>query len=337
MKRMKNLFFGLLGLLFLISCGKPNDPEVLIPPDISGGYKIVKSYQTSGWAQDVLKKDSLLYIAQGEGGLLILNVTNPENPQVVSTTTDFVKGYCSKIIKKDSVVYMAAGTFGINVLDVADPLAPYVSASNLNVKPARNFYILGDFLYTAISEQGIGICNISYPTQPDIRGTIYTIGYAYDLFVTSDTLRIIAACGEMGLSIYDISAIENGYGVYHAMGWCDTPGNAEALVVEEDQSLAFLACGTAGLQILDYADTANIHIVGSYDGAGYAKDLVKDGNKIYMATELSGLQVIDVTNIAAPFLIGSVDTEYALSLDFDDKYIYLADDIAGLVIFSIPD
>ncbi len=337
MKMNKLVLLYLTVIVILFGCGKPNDPESLIPPDVSGGYKIVKHLQISGWAQDVLKKDTLLYVAQGEGGLLILNVSDPENPQTVSVTIKDVRGYCTKLAMKDSVVYLAAGTFGINVLDIADVSAPYVTVSNLNVKPAKNLFILGDYLYTAISEQGIGICDISYPTQPDIKGTIFTVGFAYDLIVTADTNRIIIAGGEMGMSIYDISAIVNGYGVYRLMGWGDTPGNAEALIVEEEQSLAYLACGTAGLQILNYADTANIHIVGSYDGNGYAKDLVKDGNKIYMATELSGLQVYDVSNVTNPLLIGVVDTEFALGLAYDDKHIYLADDIGGLIIISIPD
>jgi hypothetical protein len=337
MKRILNFTLWLTGFIFLFSCGKPNDPESLIVPDNSGGYSVLTRFATSGYAQDILKKDSLLYIAQGEGGLLILNINDPENPDVVSTTTDYVKGYCSKIAMQDTAVYLAAGTFGVNVINITDLSAPHVTVSNLNVKPARNFYILGNYLYTAISEQGVGICEISYPTFPDIRGTVYTIGFAYDLIVTPDTNRMIVACGEMGLSIYNISQLQDGYGVYWPMGWCDTPGYAEALAVVEDQSLAFLACGTAGLQILNYADTANIHIIGSYDGSGYAKDLVKDGDKIYMATELSGLQVIDISDVTNPYLTGQIETEFALGVYYDEQYIYVADEDEGLIIVSKPD
>jgi hypothetical protein len=337
MKRIKNFTLWLFGLIFLFSCGKPHDPESLIPPDVSGGYSIVTRFATSGYAQDILKKDSLLYVAQGEGGLLILNVSDIENPQIVSTTTDFVKGYCVKIEMRDSAVYLAAGTFGINVIDISDVWNPQITVANLNVKPARSFYTFGNYLYTAISEQGVGICDISYPTQPDVRGTIFTIGYAYDLMVTSDTARLIVAGGEMGLSIYNISKIVDGYGVYWLMGWCDTPGYAEALTVVEDQSLAFLACGTSGLQVFDYSDTTNIQIIGSYDGSGYAKDLVKDGNLIYMATELSGLQVIDVTDVFNPRLVGQIETGFALGVYYDEQYIYLSDEDEGIIIISKPD
>ena len=336
MKMIKNFMLWLLGLIFLFSCGNPNDPESLIPPDLSGGYKIVYKFVTSGYAQDVLKKDNLLYIAQGEGGLLILDVADPLNPEIISVTTDEVRGYNTSLTMKDSVVYLAAGGFGLNVVDISDPLLPEVTASNVGIKPAASFALLGDFLLTAISEKGVGIAELSEPTQPDIRGEFSVSGYANGLALNDTTLLLVAS-GEMGMSIYDISDFQQGYGIYPHVGWCDTPGYAEAIKIRENDSIAFLACGTAGLQIIDYSDTANIFIAGSYDASGYAKDLEYKNNLVFMTTESSGLQIINVTDIAQPSLVGIVETEYALGLDLDENYIYLADDTEGIIIISIPD
>ncbi len=338
MDKMDKLnYFYLLGIVIMVSCGKPNTPESLSVPDVSGGYKIVRIFPTSGYAQDIVKKDNLLYVAQGEGGLEIIDIVDPFNPETVSITTEDVKGYANKIAMRDSVVFLAAGTFGINVLNVADPSLPEVTVHNLNIKPAKNSYILGNYMYTAISEQGVGIAEISYPLAPDIRGTVSTPGYANDLIVTSDTNRLLVASGEMGFSIVNISQLVEGFGVFWLSGWCDTPGYAEALTVLEDKSLAFLACGTAGLQIIDYSDTTDIHIVGSYDAGGYAKELIYKNNRIYMTAELSGLEIIDVSDITAPYLIGKVDTDYALGFDLDDHYVYIADQVQGLIVISIPD
>jgi hypothetical protein len=335
MKMSRLLVVFIVGIGLLYSCGKPNDPESLIPDDISGGYKILARYTTSGYAQDILKKDSLLYIAQGEGGLMIVNVADPEHPETVSVTSDDVRGYSTRIIIKDSVVYLAAGGFGINVIDVSDPLFPDVTVTNLGIKPATSFVLYGDYLLTAISEKGVGIAEISYPTQPDVRGEFPISGYANGLAL-NDTTLLLVACGEMGMSMYDLSDFQQGYGIYPHVGWCDTPGYAEAITIREYDSIAFLACGTAGLQIIDYSDTSNIFIAGNYDAAGYAKDLEYRNNRIFLTTELSGLQIINVADLAHPSLVGIVDTEYALGLEVDDKYIYLADDTGGLIIISIP-
>ena len=334
-----NKYFSLLlsGLIFLMGCGKPKDPESLVPDDVSGGYKIVTKFTTSGYAQDVMKKDNLLYIAQGEGGLLILDVTDPADPQTVSLTTEGVRGYCVKIAMKDSAVYLAAGTFGVNAINVANPDTPFVTVSNLPMKPARSFHIMGDYLFTAISEQGVQFSELSYPTQPDTRGQLFTTGYAYGLTTSSDSNYLFVACGEMGLVIYNISDFQEGYGIYKQAGWCDTPGDAQAITLLEEDSLAFLACGTGGLQILNYTDTSNIFIAGSYDSIGYAKDLIYDNQLVYLTTETFGLQIIDVSDITKPRLAGIVLTQMALGLDMDENYIYVADQVEGLIIFSKPD
>lgn len=328
-------FLMLAGLALLIGCGKPNDPESLVPKD--GGYKVVSRFSTSGFANDLLKKDNLLYVAQGEGGLSIYNVADPAHPSFVSLTTEGLRGYAGKIAMKDSVVFLAANTFGINVVDVSNPDTPFVTVTNLGIKPAKNFLVFGNYLFVAISEQGIGIGEISYPQQPDIRSQFFTRGYSYGLANSSDSNHLFVATGEMGLSIFNISNMQDGFGIYPETGWCDAPGDAETIVLDESRSLAFLACGTAGLQIINYADTSNIFIAGVFDSTGYAKDLLYSNNRIYLAAELGGFQIIDVSTPEAPKLVGAVATKYALGLDMDENYIYLADEDAGVIILSIPE
>jgi hypothetical protein len=336
--KMNRLFVILLSGLFLLnSCGKPTIPETVTKEDISGGYKIVNRIVTTGFAQDVVMKDNLAYIAQGEVGLMIINVADPKNPETLSVTSDDVRGYSGKIAMKDSVVYIAAGSFGVTVLNVSNPVEPVVTASNLSIKPAKNLYVMGDFLFTPISEQGLKVSDISYPTQPDIRGNTKTPGYAHDITITSDTNYMLVACGELGLSMFDITNFQNGFGEYALVGVGVTPGYAEAVTVLDEKSLALMACGTAGLQIVDYSDTTNVHIIGSFDGPGYAKELIYQNQKVYMTAEEGGLQIINVADPTKPTLIGLVELDYALGIDADDDYIYVADEDEGLVIVSIPD
>ncbi len=326
----------LLGIIVFLSCGKPTAPESLSKNKNSAGYRIVSRFQTAGRAQDVEVRDTLAYIAQGEGGLMIVNIKDRQAPRAVSQTTEGIRGYCTKIALKDTTAFLAAGTFGVNVVNAADPANPIVTAANLPLKPARNFHVFGKYLFTAVSEQGVRISEISYPTQPDIRGGMNTPGYARGVTASADSNFLFVACGEMGLAIFDISDFQEGFGTYRLVGWTDTPGYAEALIVLDDQSLAFLACGTAGLQIADYADTNNVHIVGSFDPGGYAKEILYRNEKVYLTTELGGLKIIDVADISRPHLLGEIDTEYALGLAMDEHYIYIADEEEGLIIIAIP-
>ncbi|MEA3443413.1 MAG: hypothetical protein U9R19_01660, partial [Bacteroidota bacterium] len=303
MKIFKFSTLFLFGLLLITGCGKPSDPESLATQE-SAGYKIVSQLSSTGYSQDVVVRDTLAYIAQGEGGLVIINIADKENPKIVSTTKEGVRGYSSKIALKDNAVYLAAGSFGINVLNVGNPDLPLITASNLAVKPAKDFHIMGNYLFTTISEQGFGVCDISFATQPIVRAETKTMGFARGITTSADSNYVFVACGEMGLSIYNISNFQIGWGIYPPVGWGDTPGYAEAVTVLDDESLAFMACGTEGLQIVDYSDSTNIHVVGSYDGGGYAKELLYENGLIYLTAELRGMQIINVSDPANPYLLG---------------------------------
>ena len=322
------------GLILFLGCGKPNDPEVLTPVENSN---VVGRLITPGNAQDLVKQDSLIYIAQGEGGLLIVNVANPEHPEIVSMLTENVRGYSTKIAKKDSVVYLAAGSFGLTVVNIARADTPFVTVSNLNMKPAKDILIRGKFLLTPNSEKGITIAGISYPEQPDIRGSLETPGYANGATVSADTTLLFVACGEMGLAVLNIADFQDGYPAYELLGWCDTPGYAEDVVLDEQRHLAFVSSGTAGIQILDYSALTNIHIVGKIDPGGYAKELVYKEHRVYFTAETNGFFVYDVTDPLAPNQLLSMKTEDARGLTLDDHYIYIADQSEGLIIVAKPD
>ena len=337
-KKLATLF--LISILFVYGCAKPTNPESLViptKPDESGGYTIVNKFVTNGFAQDVMKKGNLLYITQGQGGLVIVDVSDPKTPVVVSTTTDGVRGYSTKISMKDSAVYIAAGSFGVTVIDAGIPSHPIVSISNTSMKPAINLHIMGDYLFTATSETGVKIANIYDVLHPDTRGSIDEVnGYANDVCTYLDSTLLLVACGEMGLQVFDISNFAEGYGPYPLIGGCDTKGLAESIALSNTAPIAFMACGTAGLQIINFADTSHIFVTGSYSCGGYAKELIYENNKVYMTTELRGLQIFDVSDVNNPKLIGVIKTEYALGIDIDEKYIYITDEKEGLIIIAKP-
>jgi len=330
----KYYFFLLISLTLLISCGTPNEPESIIGGD--GGYKIVSKFMTSGYSQDVVLKDSLVYISQGQGGLVIVNIINPSKPKLVSELTYGLRGYSYKLANKDSVIYLASGTFGVTPIVVADPANPISVPEIRSIAPAKNFHIMGDYLFTAVSEEGVNISKINDPIHPDFRQTFFVPGFAQSVSTSADGSLLLIACGEVGFTIFDISDFQDGYNIYPVVGWLDTPGYTEDVTIHPDLPVAFLACGAGGLAIVDYSDTANVKTIGSFDTGGYAKEVIYTENKIYITTGLRGLQIFDVSNLYSPIRIGTVETKLAKGLAVDAKYVYVADEDEGLVIISIP-
>jgi len=322
-----------MAAVLITGCGKPNDPESFYT---SGGYTIVKQFQTPANAYDITLKDTLCYVAQGEGGLLIVNVKDPLNPKIVSVTTENVRGYSRRITGHGNHVYLSAGTFGYTVVDVNNPQIPSVTASNLHMKPAKDALIFDNYMFCSVSEQGVYIAELSVPGYPDIRGNIFTNGYANGIAVNSDMSLMFVACGEMGLSIYDISDFQDGWGTYPRVAWLDTYGYAEAVVLNEEKEVALVASGSAGMYIIDYSDLNNIHTSSIYESGGTAFDLICKGNTVYLSAEKGGFHIVDISDVSEPQAIGRLYMKQSMGFDMNDNYIYVSDPNDGLLIISIP-
>ncbi len=328
--------FIFISLILIQGCGTPNDPESILGGD--GGYKIISKTATSAYAQDVVIKDTMLYVAQGEGSLVVIDNKNPANPSIITVYThDQYRGYSYKLAMKDTIIYIATGLFGITTINVADPRNPNFEGNNRNIKPAKDFCIFNGFLFTALSEEGVSIADISsYPSQPEIRGGMVTPGYAQSITVSSDSNYALVAIGELGLAFYDISELQNGYGIYPLIKVVDLDGYAENVTINPDMPVAYVACGTGGLAVIDFSDSSSIKLAGKFDTGGYAKEVCYQNNKIFITTELRGLQIIDVSNPNYPVRIGSVQTPFAKGVAADSKHIYVADEDEGLIVISIP-
>ena len=333
---MQKSLFAILFIasVLLASCGTPNDPESIIGGD--GGYKVVSKFTTEGYAQDVLVKDTIAYVTQGEGGLMIINVANHNQPRKLSSKIDSLKGNSNKIAIKDSLIFISAGSWGVSVVDVSHPLIPSVKTYNVTIKPSIGLDVMDDFVFAAIGESGFKVSKIVDINQLDPRGETFAPGFAQAVFVSTDKKYLFVACGEMGFAFYNISELQSGWGTYPMVGWIDTPGYAEDVVSHPSLPYAFLACGTGGLFVIDYSDSLNVKVVGSYSTGGYAKEIIYKDNKVYVTTEMRGLQIFDVSNLYAPTRIGTVETKYAKGLAIDDRYVYIADEQEGLIIISIP-
>ena len=204
------------------------------------------------------------------------------------------------------------------------------------MKPARSVFVYDDFLLVPVSELGVKIAELSFPTQPDIRGSVYTEGFARGLDISADSSLLFVVSGEIGLTVFGISNFLNGWGNYPKKGEVILSGYAESISLSDEHSLAYIACGSAGLEIVDYSDLTDIKVVSTLNVNGYAGDLEVIDDMVYLSSGKGGLHLIDVSDPLRPEQIGTFYLEQANGLDYDDNYLYITDESDGLVIISRP-
>lgn len=91
-----------------------------------------------------------------------------------------------------------------------------------------------------------------------------------------------------------------------SLSFVSIPGFANGVAV--NGNTAYVAAGSAGLQIVDVTDRSNPQIIESFALPGNANDVRLLANFAYVAAGSSGLQVVDVTNPLAPVVRGTFNT-----------------------------
>jgi|GEM_PF-6398860 len=294
-------------------------------------FKIVSIYQTKGYAMDVVMRNDTAYIAEGEGGFAILDLTDIGNPTLVGECD--THGSSQAIALLDSFAYLAVGKNGVSTVLFNDPTVPvWQSLGAGGDDNATDLAIISphmdtmSYIFTAEKDQGMLVLQI-FPSYPGFPLPFYTFNVpGYENGLVRDSTYLYIACGELGLSIVDISKIDQP----EIVGECDTKGYAYNVFVKD--SFAFIADGRGGIEIINVGDVTSPSIVGSFDTEDNARDIFVKGDTAFVADENNGLVVLDVSDPTLPQLIGGVETSYANAVWVEDNYALVVDKYDGIVI-----
>ncbi len=117
------------------------------------------------------------------------------------------------------------------------------------------------------------------------------------------------------------------------LSWINIPGYANNVDVYGDY--AYIAAGSAGMQVVDVSNPLSPFIASSLNTNGTAVDIRVDGQYAYIA-DASGLVIMDVSNPLIPLWVASVSTPgIAQDVMVSGNYAYLAAGLSGLQVIDI--
>ena len=294
--------------------------------EYNGGIKLAASYDTPGNAYGVYVTGGHAYVADGESGLQIINVSNPASPTMTGSYD--TPSSARDVYAAGGTAYVANFSSGLQVIDVSNPASPTLAGGYDTPDIALDVYVTGGYAYVANNFSGLLIINVSNPASPTLVGSYNTPGNAYGVYVTGGHAYV--ADGLSGLRIINVSNPANPT----LAGSYNTPGQALGVFVAG--GTAYVADLGSGLQVIDVSNPANPALAGSYNTPGSAMDVYVSGGYAYVADGNSGLQIIYVSNPTSPTLAGSYDTPgYAGGVFVTGGYAYVADGSSGLLNFDI--
>ncbi len=318
--------------------------------------------------------NSVAYVADGNGGLKMIDVSDLNSPTLMGTYTCTL-GLAWDLCVVDTLVYLAYDDGGLRIVNVADPTNP-VEVGFMLFECAMGVDVVGNYAYVADNEYGLRVVDVSDPTVPvlvgedslglylcevDVQGNVaylvdgwngglkivdvsdptnpVSVG-SYDGPHSSKNLWVVdtlvyVADGYRGLCIVDISDIHHPRDVIQ----CDFEINAYSVMVED--TLCYLTdtySSTGFFKIVSVADPANPVELSSISFGTDVYGFYKKDTLVYLACGDSGLCVVNVVDPTNPVLVGAISTtECAYDVMVVDTFAYVADDWGGVRIINVAD
>lgn len=203
---MRNYIFLSFLVLFVSACSDstPFDFDLsLTQEEIDMQYAGSTQEQDLERAYEVDVVGNYAYVADGGGGLKIIDIKDPKHPVLKSKYA--TNGWAEGIKVIEDYAYVADGGAGFKIFYVNDPSNPILKGSLFTSGWVYRVVIDGHYAFLADGKEGIKVVDITNPEKPTIRAEYKTRGTAYNLRAIDD--KIYIATGKNGIEIVNIKRI----------------------------------------------------------------------------------------------------------------------------------
>jgi hypothetical protein len=331
---------------------------------LTRGPRLLATYQTRAQSRRVTGHESYAYLANGRGGLHIVDVSNPQEPRQAGVFDPH--GVAVALAKHGQFVYVAASDSGLAVFDVTDPTVPRLVTMVPVSGVTTDIAIAAPYAYVGTQEEILYILDLTAPLQPRRLGEVEVEGRIVDIAVGAGVVYL--ACLDRGVAIVEVHTPQqprllrywptavaatavavHGPQAYVVAGGLDVLDvrRPEAPMLQKRRPLpgaygvtlwppyALLASGTDGVQVVSMDGHGEVHQSAT---ARYAARLAVTDRHAFVADTRGGLQILDLAHPTQPQLLARLDgIGTIVDVVVDGAFAYLADNRqgSGLVVVDI--
>jgi len=289
-------------------------------------------YHSKGYTNTVCVHRQVAYI-NGGSNVQILNVYAPAGPEKIGhiNLVSNVSDIDVKAVGSSTYIFVANISDGLRVFDVTHPENPVEVGSNENVNPVYKTMILNDYAYV-VSNSYLSIMNVSDPENIQLISVFRCSHGMHEIYV-SDGYAYIADIYYGGLWIIDVRKPDNPNFVAYYIG--DIRSNGCDVHIKDQ--IAYIACSSDGLYIVDVSVPQKPTKVSSFDTGFFCKNLVVLNDYAYV---IGGhrLHIYDLSTPGHPQPLGSIEVSgnYTTDIFVSGHYAYFTCN-DGLHIIDISD
>lgn len=284
--------------------------DVLDPPNEIISYDFPISGESH--AMTLLNATTLL-LANGQGGLIVIDITAPTASVVRSTLNS---GFNAQdVLIKDQTAFVSlgggfvsGGAPSLTALDVANPRKPRRLGTALSTTTGSQLILAGGNLY-GINRRAIQTFDIGTPSTPSESGTRATDRNSFDAAQLGRNL-LVAGQTRSGSPLLPLLTVFDGENPASAsplfsMQLSDAAGRTDAIAVSGTIVFAILSTdANPVLRIYDYATPASPQLLGSVTlPITVVRRIAVSDDGHYVFATGSGLMIFDCTDRANPKLL----------------------------------
>jgi hypothetical protein len=320
-------YCSFLNGLVILDVSESDDPRMVSQLFLGGGFGLDV---TGGRA----------YVAAGERGLQIVDVSDPGSPVVVGgletpgeakdvvvsedrayvavgdaglvvvdiadpASPSFVgsvdtAGYAESLELEDAVVYLADGATGLQIVDVGNSGDPVFIGGLDTPGNAEDIEVSGNHAYVADGSAGLHVIDVGNPSSPRLESTFATAGYAHGIAVRGEA-AFVGGLFDGNLQIVDISDPTSPSQIAVFSHWW--PNEVWDVTIVDD--LAYIVDYFSGIFVIDIGDLAKPEVKGFHHTPAFLVDVEVADDRLYsLGQEEYGLATIDFADPADPRLLG---------------------------------
>lgn len=308
------------------------------PSQSSNHVNLIGSYNTPGYSYgiyvDTIAGNIYAFIADGQSGLEIINVTNRSNPILVSRfqTSGSAIDVTVAHINNTYYAFISDGSQGFDILNISNLSLPILDTTiSINNEPFYTAFVdvQHRLAFAGTLFGNLYIYNLSnLPNSINQLSVYSTLDHIFSVQV-QDNLAYLAV-SSLGMKILDVSnpITPGSIGAYQP--------SAPVYNVKVSGNYAYLADGENGILIIDVTNpfTPVFYSSVKTTGATYV-GLSYNESFLYSADGNFGVEVFNVATPSSPMEIGNYKTnDLAQNVFYHKGYIYVAVSTQGLLILQ---
>ncbi len=301
--------------------------SLFVSPTSAQYLELVSSIELPQAPRLLTTKDNYVYMIEPGFGISVIDVTYPDNPEIIDTIPN-PTGYSARKIKiyGDNLycinISTGVGTIHslLSIIDISNPIQPVEqSQTELGIRLWDSMEFYGNYIFVGGGIATMHIFDISDPSAPILHQDLNVPGRKQYMRVYGDYLFI--NCVSHTLKVYDISNPN-----YYVMVGSFDEYNTFAYEFDITNDIAFLANCTSVL-VLDVSLPAHLSYVTEYtiedSNFNFYIYLEIDDNYLYLALDET-IYCLDISNPTVQNVVSSISLSNDIGdLEKNGEYLYV--------------